>query len=150
LLNYKARLLGNHCQIVAGHSLLSSCGGPPAPVALWLFLAIMVIKLAEQVFFCPYRITRVSIWSKKLALALGAGCHRRDLALIPQDREVALSHDADTDSRIIYCEDSGICSILTTLKINKKPRKSTGALTLTHCLSLNTQEARRFSPSGFS
>jgi hypothetical protein len=56
----------------------------------------MAIKLAEQVFFCPDRITRVSGWRKELALALGAGRHCRDLALMSQDHEVTLSHDADS------------------------------------------------------
>jgi hypothetical protein len=43
----------------------------------------MPIKFAEQIFLRPDWITRVSIWSEEFALALGAGRHRRDLALIP-------------------------------------------------------------------
>jgi hypothetical protein len=56
----------------------------------------MVIKFGEQIFLRSNRITRVCIWSEEFALTLGAGCHRGDLPLIPQDHEVALNHDADS------------------------------------------------------
>ena len=77
------------------HLRVFSCGDPPAPIALWLLLAIMTIKFAEQIFLRSNRITRVSSWSEEFALALGAGGHRRDLALMPQDHKVAFSHGAE-------------------------------------------------------
>jgi len=49
-----------------------------------------MIKLAEQVFLSTKSITRISGWSKEFALALLAACHRRNLAFISQDDEVAL------------------------------------------------------------
>ena len=69
-------------------------GGLVVSVAPWLFLAIMSIKFATQVFFRADGISGICSRGKKLALTLGAGGHSRDLALMPQDYEFALGHDA--------------------------------------------------------
>ncbi len=51
----------------------------------------MPIKFAEKIFLRSNRVTSVHVRGKEFAMAFGVGSHRRDLALIPQDHEVALS-----------------------------------------------------------
>lgn len=60
------------------------------------FLAIMPIKLAEQVILCANGVTRINRRGKELALALLAPCHCGNLALVSQEDEVALCHGADS------------------------------------------------------
>jgi len=57
---------------------------------LGFFLALMHIKLAEQVFLSSNSITIISGWSKEFALALRAACHCGNCALEPQNDKAAL------------------------------------------------------------
>ena len=63
------------------------------------FLTIVMIKLAKQVFLCANGITRIGGRSKELSFALLAACHSGNLALISQDDEVAICHEADSLSQ---------------------------------------------------
>jgi hypothetical protein len=58
-----------------------------------LFLTIVMIKFAKEVFLCANGIARIRGRSKEFAFALLAASHGGNLALIPQDDEVALCHD---------------------------------------------------------
>ena len=66
----------------------------PSPIVIRVFLTIVLLKLAEQIFPGSSGITRISGWGKEFELTLGAGRHCRGFASITQDHEVALSHGA--------------------------------------------------------
>ena len=72
---------------------------PRGVMLLGFFLALMPIKLAEQVFLCANGIRRISGRSKEFAVALLAACHWGNLALISQEDEVALCHGADSPAQ---------------------------------------------------
>ena len=65
------------------------------------FLALMPIKLAEQVLLCDNSITIISGWSKEFPLALGTACHCGNCAFEPQNDEDALCHDAQCDTVMV-------------------------------------------------
>jgi hypothetical protein len=68
-----------------------------------------MIELAEQVFLGADGVRRISSWRKELALAPFASSHGRNIPLIFQDDELALSH-ADSLSQfqgLYQCNDAG-------------------------------------------
>jgi len=62
---------------------------PSSHLSQWLF-TLMYIKLAPQVLLRSHGVTRQRGWCEELALAPGAGSHRGNLALVPDDDEAAI------------------------------------------------------------
>jgi hypothetical protein len=59
-------------------------------------IALMPIEFATQILECANRVVVISVRGKELALALGAGCHCRDLVFVPHYSEVRLSLGRDS------------------------------------------------------
>ena len=98
--NRTARILPPRCWIFRGHGAFDQpCAAlhleeplPSEANLLAYFLADVTIKLAKQIFLRTDGITKISVWSKELALTLLTPSHRRSLALISEDFEMAICH----------------------------------------------------------
>ena len=65
------------------------------------FLALMSIKLAEQVFLSRNSITRINGRSKEFALALRTACHCGNFALESQNDEATLCHGTQCGTVVV-------------------------------------------------